>query len=224
MTNASYHARIKEEKRARLMVAAKELFLEQGYDRTSLAQIAKRAEVSTATLFKRFPTKADLFKAIVEEQWQLDSQYAEPPEPGDPRCGLTKVGRDYACLLARPGTADLFRLVIASLPRFPDIAATHFSMDRGPFFDSVCEYLAAEVAAGTLRTDDVALAARQFLGIISGQILWPQLVRTDFTPPDPVGSSVVDQAVEMMLARYGRAGRAAGAQGRPRQDPALVRL
>jgi AcrR family transcriptional regulator len=71
MRDCSYHERIKEEKRTAVIHAAMELFLAQGYERTSLQQIGKRADVSTATLFKRFSTKAALFEAMVEEFWAV---------------------------------------------------------------------------------------------------------------------------------------------------------
>lgn len=210
-----YHAKIKAENRARIMCSARALFLAQGYDRTSLAQIAKEACVSTGTLFKRYPSKAALFAAVTAEQWELDVQYAEPPPPGDPRYGLTHIGRDYACLVARPGTAALCRLVITELPRMPelaDVVGTGFAIDRGPFFNRLRDYLDAEARAGTLvfgsadgHTQPASAVAEQFLGMICGQLLWPQLVRVDFVPPDPTETTVVDEAVELMLARY-RAG------------------
>ncbi|WP_420864058.1 TetR/AcrR family transcriptional regulator [Streptomyces deccanensis] len=53
-TGAGYHAQVKKENRARIIRAARDLFLAQGYDKTSLAQIAKGARVSTGTLFKRY--------------------------------------------------------------------------------------------------------------------------------------------------------------------------
>ena len=64
-----YHQHVAQEKRALIVAAATELFLELGYDRTSLARSAARAGVSRATLFKQFPTKAALFDAIVTESW-----------------------------------------------------------------------------------------------------------------------------------------------------------
>lgn len=51
---AGYHAQIKAENRARIIRAARDLFLARGYDKTSLAQIAREARVSTGTLFKRY--------------------------------------------------------------------------------------------------------------------------------------------------------------------------
>ncbi|KND23921.1 TetR/AcrR family transcriptional regulator, partial [Streptomyces acidiscabies] len=153
----------------------------------SLAQIAKKAGVSTGTLFKRYPSKAALFAAVTSEQWQLDVEYAEAPPPGDPRYGLDHIGRDYACLVARPGTAALCRLIITELPQMPelaDIVGTGFAIDRGPFFDRLRDYLDTEVQAGTLdfrstdgRPQSAATVAEQFLGMICSQFLWPQLVR-----------------------------------------------
>ena len=85
---ANYHQRVQWEKRAALLEAAISLFLSEGYNGTSLAKVASAAGVSTATLFKHFPTKADLFEAIVTEYWTIESQEAAMPEPGDPRKGL----------------------------------------------------------------------------------------------------------------------------------------
>ncbi|MFI0085998.1 TetR/AcrR family transcriptional regulator [Streptomyces bobili] len=209
---AGYHAQIKEENRARIIRAARDLFLARGYDKTSLAQIAKQARVSTGTLFKRYPTKAALFAAVTSEQWQLDVEYAAPPPPGDPRYGLDHIGRDYACLVARPGTAALCRLIITELPQMPelaDIVGTGFAIDRGPFFDRLRDYLETEAQAGTLdfrsadgQAQSASAVAEQFLGMICAQLLWPQLVRTDFVPPDPTDPAIVDEAVALMLTRY----------------------
>ncbi|MFJ8712228.1 TetR/AcrR family transcriptional regulator [Streptomyces violaceus] len=207
-----YHAQIKEENRARIIRAARDLFLARGYDKTSLAQIAKEARVSTGTLFKRYPTKAALFAAVTSEQWQLDVEYAEPPPPGDPRYGLDHIGRDYACLVARPGTAALCRLIITELPQMPelaDIVGTGFAIDRGPFFDRLRGYLDSEAQAGTLdfrsadgQPQSASEVAEQFLGMICSQFLWPQLVRTDFVPPNPADAAIVDEAVALMISRY----------------------
>ncbi|MFE7272583.1 TetR/AcrR family transcriptional regulator [Streptomyces sp. NPDC057623] len=207
-----YHARVKAENRARIISAARDLFLAHGYDKTSLAQIAREAGVSTGTLFKRYQSKSALFSAVTCEQWQLPVEYAEAPAPGDPHHGLTHIGCDYACLLARPGTAALCRLVITELPRLPELAdsvGTGFAIDRGPFFDRLRQYLEAEEQAGTLdfrsaegHTQPASAVAEQFLALICGQLLWPQLVRDDFVPPDPVHGTVVKEAVAFMLDRY----------------------
>jgi len=49
--------------RERLVVAAVELFSEQGYDATTVEQIAKRAGVTKSTFFRHFPDKRELLSA-----------------------------------------------------------------------------------------------------------------------------------------------------------------
>lgn len=48
------------------LLAAIELFSQQGFDGTSTAQIAEKAGVSQATIFKYYKTKEDLLNAVVE--------------------------------------------------------------------------------------------------------------------------------------------------------------
>lgn len=199
----TYHQKLKSEKRSAAMQAAMALFLEQGYERTSLQQIAKRAGLSTSTLFTHFPTKTALFEAIVEEYWELDDQYKYLPEAGNPRAGLKKIADDYACLLSRPGMASLFRVVIAEVPQLPELGKTQFNSGQLPFIESLQVYLRAEIKAGTLSIQDVPLAAKQFLGMIAGNLFWPGLLLLDFAPSDKESSSAVKEAIQMMIARYG---------------------
>ena len=49
--------------RERLVAAAVDLFSEQGYDATTVAQIAERAEVTKSTFFRHFPDKRELLVA-----------------------------------------------------------------------------------------------------------------------------------------------------------------
>ncbi|MCX6466814.1 MAG: TetR/AcrR family transcriptional regulator [Pseudonocardiales bacterium] len=203
MTRAvpTYHQRVAREKRALILAAATALFLELGYDRTSLARIAERSGVSRATLFKQFPTKAALFDAMVTESWSAAGE-ADPPPPGDVADGLAVIGRRYAELLGRPQMRDLFRIVIAELPRFPELARAQFAQGKMPYFASVRSYLLAERAAGTVRIEDVDLAATQFLGMIANYVFWPALLVPGWEVGAGRVAEVVDEAVRTFTARY----------------------
>src|ERR1700710_670480 len=56
-------ARWKPDARERLVVAALDLFTEQGYDDTTVAQIAERAGITKSTFFRYFPDKRELLAA-----------------------------------------------------------------------------------------------------------------------------------------------------------------
>ncbi|MEU9168444.1 TetR/AcrR family transcriptional regulator C-terminal domain-containing protein, partial [Streptomyces sp. NPDC048420] len=95
------------------------------------------------------------------------------------------------------------------MPELADIVGAGFAIDRGPFFDRLRDYLDAEAQAGTLdfrsadgQPQSASAVAEQFLGMICSQFLWPQLVRTDFVPPNPTDAAIVDEAVALMLTRY----------------------
>ncbi len=59
------------ETRSKILAAAMELFVFQGYERTGLAQIARRAEVLPGSLYHFFPTKEDLLRATLELRLEL---------------------------------------------------------------------------------------------------------------------------------------------------------
>lgn len=56
------------------------LFLEQGYDATTVEQIAEAAEVSPSTFFRYFPTKEDTVLTDEYDPFILESLRAQPPE------------------------------------------------------------------------------------------------------------------------------------------------
>ncbi len=60
----------------RILSAARDVFAEQGYD-ASMEAIALRADVGVGTLYRRFPTKADLFGAVALAARERVRQIAE---------------------------------------------------------------------------------------------------------------------------------------------------
>jgi AcrR family transcriptional regulator len=71
--------------RERLVVAAVDLFTEQGYDATTVAQIAERAGVTKSTFFRHFPDKRELLTAGQETLSRLLTEgIAEAPDEASP--------------------------------------------------------------------------------------------------------------------------------------------
>jgi AcrR family transcriptional regulator len=82
--------------RERLVVAAVDLFAEQGYDATTVAQIAERAGVTKSTLFRYFPDKREILVAGQESLSRLLAEgIAEAPAGASPleavAAGLQRV-------------------------------------------------------------------------------------------------------------------------------------
>lgn len=199
---SSYHRAVAATNRDAIIAAAMQLFLENGYDRTSLARIAQQAGVSRATLFKQFPTKAALFEATV-----LAAGRSPAPEPVDVPledfyAGLVALGRAYAALLGRPEMAALMRTVIAESPRFPELRERAFDFGTLPVLTALGRYLREAHAAGAAEIDDPDMASAQFLGMIASSVFWPRLMHGTWSITDDERELVVEGAARTIAARY----------------------
>ncbi|WP_246082943.1 TetR/AcrR family transcriptional regulator [Nonomuraea diastatica] len=186
---------------AAILGATAQLFLEFGYDRTPLARVAERAGVSKATLFKQFPTKAELFEATV-----LAAGGSPAPEPveiptGDLYAGLVVLGRAYSELLTRPRMVALMRTVIAESHHFPELRERTFDFGTLPVLQARGRYLREAHSARSADIDDPDLAS-EFLGMIASAIFWPRLTHGTWSITKEEQSRAVDEAARTIAARF----------------------
>jgi AcrR family transcriptional regulator len=95
---------LRERKKARTRAAIREhalrLFREQGYDATTVEQIAEAAEVSPSTFFRYFPTKEDVVLQDDMDLLWLDVFRAQPPDLGPIAAMRTAVRTAFANMAA----------------------------------------------------------------------------------------------------------------------------
>lgn len=75
MTIATRKERQKEELRAKILEAAKDLFIQRGFEETSIRNIAEKIEYSPTTIYLHFKDKDDIFYALHQEGFILLNQY-----------------------------------------------------------------------------------------------------------------------------------------------------
>ena len=93
--------------RERLVVAAVDLFTEQGYDATTVAQIAARAGVTKSTFFRHFPDKRELLVAGQETLSRLLAEgIAEAPGGAGPLEAVA-AGLERASTVMSPVSREL---------------------------------------------------------------------------------------------------------------------
>jgi TetR/AcrR family transcriptional regulator, regulator of autoinduction and epiphytic fitness len=201
---SAYHRGVAASNRAAILDAAADLFLAAGYDGTSLARVAASAGVSKATLFKQFPTKAELFEATMLEAGGAPGSEPTAPDAGDLHAGLVTLGRAYVELLERPRIVGLMRTVIAESPRFPELRERTFDFGTLPVLRALRTYLRAADTAGTADLDDVDTATTQFLGMIASAVFWPRLMHGTWSITAAETRRVVDEAARTIVARYAR--------------------
>jgi TetR/AcrR family transcriptional regulator, regulator of autoinduction and epiphytic fitness len=183
--------------------AAVRAFLQSGYAGTTLETIAREAGVSTATVFKHYRTKADIFGAIMSQVFGNQDPASWPPvQARDPESGLIKIGRQYATTLRDPRIRALFRVMIAEVPRFPELGEQLYQRGKAPYLQRVEDYLVREVAAGALQVPDVKLATRQFLGMINDVVFWPHMLVMNLPDTQAETERVIAQAAKVLCRAY----------------------
>ena len=111
-----------------IVEAAADEFQANGYAATCIVDVAKRAGVSTKTLYRLIPTKAELFKSVVVGRigrfvLALD---AEAADSDDPATVLERMLIAFATLTFERRTLAINRLVLGECANFPEIAESFY--------------------------------------------------------------------------------------------------
>ncbi|MBN9739159.1 MULTISPECIES: TetR/AcrR family transcriptional regulator [unclassified Pseudonocardia] len=115
----------------RVLDAAEELFLRQGYARTTVDQITEAAHAGKNTVYARYPTKAALFTAVVERSGRIFAVRTEAVMTGTVRERLIAAGLALADQTLTPDGIGLMRVTAAEANSFPDVAREGFAVGFG---------------------------------------------------------------------------------------------
>jgi AcrR family transcriptional regulator len=151
-------------------LAALTLFLEHGYEGTSVDAIARAAGTTKASLYARFDTKESLFVSVVRwaigrPDWPVDEP--EPPDLDDFEGALRAIADAALRRALHPDMVSLTRIAVAQVGRFPGLARGAFAASWARK-DLVVELLEHHVALGTIVADEPEILAEHFLGLVSG--------------------------------------------------------
>lgn len=137
-----------ERNRARIVAAGREVFAERGLD-VPMEEVARRAGVGVGTLYRRFPTRADLVAAVFEAKMDAYADAVKDalaePDPWKGFCDY--VERVCAMQAADRGFTDVLTMTFPSAKRFEAARARNY--------DGFVELIDRAKAAGRLRLDFV---------------------------------------------------------------------
>ncbi|MBP2325249.1 TetR/AcrR family transcriptional repressor of mexJK operon [Kibdelosporangium banguiense] len=196
-------------KRRLIMEAATTLFLRNGYQGTSMDDVAALAAVSKQTVYKNFTDKEGLFSEIILGVSATVDAFVKLigdklHNSTDLAKDLPALARQYLHSILRPQVLQMRRLLVGEAARFPDLARTYY--ERAP--ERVLTALAPEfqhlAERGLLRVQDPALAAKHFAFLILGIALDKAMFfgdDTGFTTEEL--DHFADEGVRVFLAAYG---------------------
>jgi len=146
--------------RERLVVAAVDLFTEQGYDATTVAQIAERAGVTKSTFFRHFPDKRELLVAGQETLSRLlAAGIAEAPGNASPLEAVA-AGLERASTSMSPVSREL-------APRLKAAVAASAELQQRDALKSVSLAAAMTAALVARGVPDPTAALASELGVLA---------------------------------------------------------
>ena len=176
-----------DDRRSQILAAALDVFAERGFHGARTRDVAERACVSEALLFRHFPTKEDLVRAILasvgfEDRIEtMERGFAKLP----PREALGRLAERI--LTALRDDPRLFRVVFFGVLEVPDLAGEFYrtflsrllALETRLFQRAFAERGARRAAR------DAAIAARSFHGSLMFYQMTGAVIRIEPLPQDP---------------------------------------
>lgn len=188
---------------------ARKVFLRDGFEGASVDDIAREAGVSKATLYSYFPDKRLLFMEIAKGECQRQADEAveiinsaEMPV----EAVLRFAGRALIDYMASDFGLQTYRLCVAETDRFPQLGRDFYESGPRLVHSRMVEFLRKAVERGALEIDDFDLAADQFAELCKVDIHNRLVCGIARDYPEADRARVIEGAVAMFMARYGRRG------------------
>ena len=151
----------REERRCAILAIARRHFQELGYGGTTMSGIAAELGGSKGTLWAYFPSKEELFTAVLDSWIEQYAPMREPKPGQDLHRTLVTYCTEFLTIMLSPEVSALYRLVIAEAQRFPELGRIFY--DRAPRRRQrmLARLLDAEIGSGRLSPHDTLTASAQ---------------------------------------------------------------
>lgn len=185
---------------------ARQVFLRDGFEGASVDDIARAAGVSKATLYSYFPDKRLLFVEVAKSECRRHADEAEAliDDNAPVQAVLRLAAERLIAFMQTELSIRMYRMCVAEADRFPMLGLEFYRSGPKLLRERLAHYLAKAVARGELVIDDLDLAAEQFVHLCKVDVQ----DRLICCLPAPIGpadvSRVIDGAIAMFMARYGR--------------------
>lgn len=156
-------------RRHQILQVASQLFARQGFNGTTTRHIAEASRVNEALIFRHFPSKEDLYWAVIEEKcraaaWREDLAVRLRSGQSDKEIFQ---GIAAEILERRRKDSSLSRLLLFSALENHTLSERFFRTQVAQYFEMLAEYIERRIREGVFRRVDPMLAARSFLGMIN---------------------------------------------------------
>jgi TetR/AcrR family transcriptional regulator, regulator of autoinduction and epiphytic fitness len=198
-----YRRRVSESKRKSIMEAAGAEFQGNGFTHAAMAEIARKADVSTATLYKHFGSKEELFSSIIEASYSdLGIPQAVANEAKTAKEALTIATNDYLNQQFGTGINALMRAVISETSGVPAVGKDFLKRGVNQRTKELISFIDKLIERKLLKPHDAKFSSLQFGGMIKENFVWPAMFDPSFKIPSNK-DAIIEEAIDTFLAHYG---------------------
>ncbi|HEX2913318.1 MAG TPA: TetR/AcrR family transcriptional regulator [Chloroflexia bacterium] len=199
-----------EKKREQIRTAARQLFLQHGFQGTSTDAIMAAAGIaSKETLYRYFPTKEELFVSVARdltvERPPLQELISRPPTPQNPeelRKSIQAVVQAILSNMLQPDYLAVMRIIIAELPRFPRLGELYQQAVPARAIEYLTALIRNGQASGIVdKRKEPEMIGRMLLGTLLTYGIFDGLLQGDSAPRLPPASSInslIDNMIELL--------------------------
>lgn len=196
-------ARRKEARPGELLDAALDLFVEKGFAATRVEEVAARAGVSKGTLFLYFPSKEDLFKAVVRQS--ISGRFTEWNEEferftGDSAELVHYAMRSWWERIGMTPASGITKLVMSEAGTFPEIAGFYQREVIEPGHALIRRILQRGVDRGEFRPMPLDYAVHSLIAPMIFLIMWKHSMAPCCPPAQRIEPlAFIDCQVDLIL-------------------------
>ena len=153
----------------RIVEIATSLFLQTGFEATSLDSIANATNISKRTLYARFSSKSELFESVVVRFVEERAEKLEliTVSPGTVRERLEKLGSEILRVATDDLAIALDRLVTGEVQRFPELGRVVYDKGRTRVVALIKKTLDKARVDREIDEIDTSLAAEHFVDAVA---------------------------------------------------------
>ena len=179
-------------RKASIIRAAASIFGEKGFSGTKTREIAARAGVSEALIFKHFPSKNDLYAAILAEKSPVPGLIERIQALAEQRNDVEVFRTIAETIVGGAPDQNLMRLILFSALESHELSDMFFQNHIRHFYDVLASYIEQRIQEGAFQPVPPLVAARAFMGMLIYHRLLTVLFRAPLTqePQDIVQTFV----------------------------------
>lgn len=185
-------------KREQILQGALKIFLQEGYEGTSMDRVAATAGVSKITIYKHFQDKEGLFTALIEQvttQW-FQTVFGQFSHKDDPAVVLRQVARNLLDLLAVDHDYIAFlRLIVGESGRFPALAQLFIRALPQRVWRLLSQYFAAHPELDLVNPEGTA---RIFTGTLMSYVMTQKILHGQAIAPMSQ-EVIIDSLVDLIV-------------------------